>query len=98
MLLQQYQQQHFLENATVRGRAWYKLLDVLVLTLDVTPAQQQQQQQGAGGAGAQPPEELLLMLLQQYQQQHQQDQPSGAQNQQTPEQQVWEAVPRRARI
>ena len=26
----------FLENATVRGRAWYKLLDAPVLTLDVT--------------------------------------------------------------
>jgi len=25
-----------LENATVRGRAWYKLLDALVQTLDVT--------------------------------------------------------------
>ena len=26
----------FLENATVRGRAWYTLLDAPVLTLDVT--------------------------------------------------------------
>ena len=26
----------FLENATVRGRDWYKLLDASVLTLDVT--------------------------------------------------------------
>jgi len=26
----------FLGNATVRGRAWYKLLDAPVLTLDVT--------------------------------------------------------------
>jgi len=26
----------FLENATVRGRDWYKLLDAPVLTLDVT--------------------------------------------------------------
>ena len=26
----------FLENATVRGRVWYKLLDAPVLTLDVT--------------------------------------------------------------
>ena len=26
----------FLENATVRGRDWYKLLDALALTLDVT--------------------------------------------------------------
>ena len=26
----------FLENATVLGRAWYKLLDAPVLTLDVT--------------------------------------------------------------
>ena len=26
----------FWENATVHGRAWYKLLDALVLTLDVT--------------------------------------------------------------
>ena len=26
----------FLENATVRGHVWYKLLDAPVLTLDVT--------------------------------------------------------------
>ena len=26
----------FLENPTVRGRAWYKLLDAPVLTLDMT--------------------------------------------------------------
>ena len=28
--------QAFLENATVRGRVWYKLLDAPVPTLDVT--------------------------------------------------------------
>jgi len=31
-----YLRQVYLENATVRGRAWYKLLDAVVLTLDVT--------------------------------------------------------------